>query len=50
MPFRTALFQVFFLEVRRIFFFNLENNPKIGYDNVHIVARVRHRGDCVHKS
>jgi len=51
MSFRTALFQVFFWRLGEIFFFlNLENNSKLGYDNVYVVARVRHRGDCVHKS
>jgi hypothetical protein len=40
----------FFWRLGEFFFLNMENNPKIGYDNVHVVARVRHRGDCVHRS
>jgi len=40
----------FFLRLGEFLFLNLENNPKIGYDNVHVVARVQRRGDCVHKS
>jgi hypothetical protein len=40
MPFRTALFQGVFWRLGEFFFLNMENNPKIGYDNVHVVARV----------